>query len=270
MDFFSSVGGRRPYEGSHFFEEYKAFPATVFGKPEVEKGNKIILPGSAADRLVRLNISYPMLFRITNRSLGTSTHCGVLEFTSEEGTCGLPYWLMQQLVIVEGSDVLIENVKLPMGNFLKIRPYETAFIDLPNPKAVLETSLRNFSCLTSGETINIEFAGRNFEIEIVETRPGDAILTIETDINIEFETPKDYKEPVRPTATTLAPPEASAPVRKGSSGYRLDGKTPTAIPQTVEESGYDPRKHRLTHGVRDHKMNAKGDYWSTLGQGKNL
>jgi ubiquitin fusion degradation protein 1 len=267
MDFFG-VGRRQTYEGTAFFEEYKAFPAAVFGKSEVEKGNKIILPGSAAERLVRLNISYPMLFRITNRSMGTSTHCGVLEFTAEEGTCGLPYWLMQQLVIVEGSDVLIENVSLPMGNFLKIRPYETAFIDLPNPKAVLETSLRNFSCLTSGETINIEFAGRNFEIEILETRPAEAILTIETDINIEFAAPRDYKEPVRPT--TLAPPEpASAPVRKGSSGFRLDGKTPTE-PQATEPQGYDPRKHRLTHGVRESKANAKSDYWTTLGQGKKL
>jgi ubiquitin fusion degradation protein 1 len=264
MSFFRQ--GRRPV-GTEFFEQYKAFPATVFGKPEVDKGNKIILPGSAADRLVRLNISYPMLFKITNPSIGTSTHCGVLEFTSEEGTCGLPYWLMQQLVIVEGSDVLIENVNLPLGNYLKIRPYETAFIDLPNPKAVLETSLRNYSCLTAGETIDIEFAGRHFEIEILETRPADAILTIETDINIEFAAPRDYKEPVRPT--TLAPPETSGPVRKGSSGYRLDGRTPTEEP-VQEASGYDPRKHRLTHGVRESKANAKVDYWSSLGSGKKL
>lgn len=65
-----------------------------------------------------------------------STHCGVLEFTAEEGTCLLPYWMMQNLFIPEGGDVTIESVNLRKGTFVKIRPHETAFIDLPNPKAV--------------------------------------------------------------------------------------------------------------------------------------
>ena len=46
--FFDMMSGA----GGVFFEFYKAFPASFMGKDEVEKGNKIILPGSAANRLV--------------------------------------------------------------------------------------------------------------------------------------------------------------------------------------------------------------------------
>ena len=61
--------------------------------------------------------------------------------------------MMQNLVIEEGGDVTIESVTLPKGTFAKIQPHETAFIDLPNPRAVLENTLRNYSCLSQGETI---------------------------------------------------------------------------------------------------------------------
>ena len=42
----------------------------------------------------RLNIQYPMLFKLTNRSMNRETHCGVLEFVAEEGLIYIPYWVM--------------------------------------------------------------------------------------------------------------------------------------------------------------------------------
>jgi len=40
-----------------------------------------------------LNISYPMLFKVTNEKTGMSTHCGVLEFKAGVVQCHLPYWV---------------------------------------------------------------------------------------------------------------------------------------------------------------------------------
>ncbi|MES1903910.1 MAG: Ubiquitin recognition factor in ER-associated degradation protein 1, partial [Paramarteilia canceri] len=58
-----------------------------------ECGGKIILPNSA---LIFINssesVDYPLLFKITNRKSKKSTHCGVLQFTAEEGSAYLPYW----------------------------------------------------------------------------------------------------------------------------------------------------------------------------------
>lgn len=34
-----------------------------------------------------------MLFKVQNRSNGKSTHCGVLEFSADEGMVYMPYWV---------------------------------------------------------------------------------------------------------------------------------------------------------------------------------
>ena len=36
----------------------------------------------------------------------------------------------------EGSEVILRNVTLPKGKFIEIRPHETDFINLSNPKAM--------------------------------------------------------------------------------------------------------------------------------------
>ena len=38
------------------------------------------------------------LFCITNNDTGKSTHCGVLEFSAEEGISYVPHWIMQNLL----------------------------------------------------------------------------------------------------------------------------------------------------------------------------
>jgi ubiquitin fusion degradation protein 1 len=63
--------------------------------------------------------------------------------------------MMQYLLIEEGAMIKIRNVTLPRATFVKLQPHQTAFINIANPKAVLEVALRNFSCLTKGEVICI-------------------------------------------------------------------------------------------------------------------
>lgn len=53
----------------------------------------VIMPPSALDVLTRLNIVYPMLFKLTNRRANRNTHCGVLEFVADEGKVYIPYWV---------------------------------------------------------------------------------------------------------------------------------------------------------------------------------
>ena len=78
------------------------------------------------------------------------------------------------------------------GNFLKIQPHETAFIELSNPKAILENELTNYSCLMEGESINIHYNGKDYAIKIVQTKPENVISIVEADVNLEFEEPMDY------------------------------------------------------------------------------
>ena len=91
---------------------FKAYSPAFFGKGNLDKGNKIILPSSALVELARLRISYPMTFLICNPQVGKKSYCGVLEFSADEGTCYLPIWMMNNLFIEEGAEVILRNVTL--------------------------------------------------------------------------------------------------------------------------------------------------------------
>ncbi|KAG7670190.1 hypothetical protein Ndes2526A_g06523 [Nannochloris sp. 'desiccata'] len=181
--------------GGRFEARYRCYPVTFIDKPEAEKGDKIFMPPSALDRLAQLHIEYPMLFQVENGREGRSTHCGVLEFIADEGMVYLPYWMMQNLLLQEGDVITLRSATLPKGTFVKLQPHSKDFLDISNPRAVLETTLRNFSCLSVGDTIPINYNNRHYFIDIVEAKPAEAISVIETDCNVDFAPPLDYVEP---------------------------------------------------------------------------
>lgn len=154
-----------------------------------------MLPPSAFDTLARLQVDYPMLFRLTSDTENRTTHCGVLEFTAEEGTCYIPFWMMQNLLIEEGSVITVTNVSLPKASFVKLQPQSVDFLEISNPRAVLEHALRNFSCVTKGDVIQIPYNNKNFHFALKEVQPQDAACIIETDCNVDFDAPVGYKEP---------------------------------------------------------------------------
>jgi ubiquitin fusion degradation protein 1 len=162
---------------------------------EKKGGDKILLPPSAFDSLARLNVDYPMLFKLESHDKGTMTHSGVLEFTAEEGSCYIPFWMMQNLLIEEGALLTVTNVSLPKATFVKLQPQHVDFLDIHNPRAVLEHALRSFSCVTKGDVICIPYNKKNYHFMLKEVRPQDAACIIETDCNVDFDAPVGYKEP---------------------------------------------------------------------------
>jgi hypothetical protein len=65
-DPYAQGAGGPPAANSIFIRSYKVYSPAFIGKPEVNRGNKIILPSSALAELARLRISYPMTFMISN------------------------------------------------------------------------------------------------------------------------------------------------------------------------------------------------------------
>lgn len=200
-------------------------------RTDVDRGGKIILPSSALEHLTRLHIQFPMLFKLTNKSKNRETHCGVLEFVAEEGRCYLPYWMMKNLLLKEGEIIQVQYVNLDIARFAKFQPQSVDFLEISNPKAVLENALRNFATLTKGDVISINYNDKDYELCILETRPGDAVSIIECDMDVDFAAPVGYEEPVRPNkpstssnsmATNHLFKKEKAPV---NIGHRLDGKT---------------------------------------------
>lgn len=260
---------------TRFDHQYQVFSVAMLGKEELEKGNKMILPQSALDHLARLNISYPMLFQISNPSTSRHTHGGVQEFIADEGMCYLPYWMMSNLLLQEGDLVRVMNTSLPKGTFVKLQPVSSEFIEIHNPRAVLENSLRNFATLTVNDCIVIDYNRRKYEIEVIECKPASAISIIETDVNVDFAPPKDYKEPEAQRknsagafkakveeAEAPAPEIVEGPMLFHGSGQRVDGKAiKTSLPPVLigqpapltEEEKLDeqmPWRKKLVKGVK--------------------
>ncbi|WOG89156.1 hypothetical protein DCAR_0208392 [Daucus carota subsp. sativus] len=225
---------------SAFEQNYRCYPVAFIEKAHLEKGDKVIMPPSALDRLAYLQIDYPMLFEVSNPTSGKITHCGVLEFIADEGMIYLPYWMMENMLLREGDIVNIKNASLSKGTFVKLQPHTKDFLDVSNPKAILETTLRSYSCLTTGDTIMVAYNNKKFYIDIVETKPSSAISIIETDCEVDFAPPLDYKEPEKPLKASISkkrPPEDQAEEETDNkvpkfnaftgSSRRLDGKPST-------------------------------------------
>ena len=102
--------------------------------------------------------------------------------------------MFQRLYLEEGMMVNIRNVALPKGKFCKIRPHQTEFIMIANPRAVLENNLRNYLVITKGDTITVQFNKKKYLIDIVECQPKDAISLTNVDVEVDFEKPLDYRE----------------------------------------------------------------------------
>ncbi|KAJ3706913.1 hypothetical protein LUZ61_010618 [Rhynchospora tenuis] len=235
------------YLGGNSFEQtYRCYPSSFIDKPNLEAGDKVIMPPSALDRLAFLHIQYPMLFELHNDATNRISHCGVLEFVAEEGTIYMPYWMMQNMLLQEGDVVRVKNATLPKGTYVKLQPHTSDFLDISNPKAILETTLRNFSCLTTGDSIMVAYNNKRYYIDIIETKPASAISIIETDCEVDFAPPLDYKEPVKPSVSNM--PSKGTSVEKEpepkftpftGGGKRLDGKP--AKQQAPATTAKDPQ-----------------------------
>lgn len=236
-----------------FSEMYRCYSVTLMQGNErqnVNFGGKIILPPSALAKLASLEIEYPMLFELRNQNGQQHSHAGVLEFIAEEGRVYLPYWMMQTLLLDQGDIIEIKSAELPLGTFVKIQPQTVDFLDISDPKAVLENAFRNFSTLTQGDLIQINYNNKIYEILVLEVRPGNnepgnnGISIVETDLEVDFAPPVGYVEPKpqpKPSMANKIKIEDPPTDTKGfsafqGSGQRLNGKSVKSSSSTASDS----------------------------------
>ncbi len=87
----------------------------------------------------------------------------------------------------------MESASLPVATFARFQPHSSDFLDLTNQKAVLESRLRNFACLSTGDTIVIHYNNKTYELSVLETKPANAVSVIECDLNVDFAPPVGYQ-----------------------------------------------------------------------------
>lgn len=236
------------FGGTRFTREFRCFPVANVGRPELEIGNRIILPPSALAELS--NSNSPLCFEVSDLDRKKRTHAGVLEFIAPEETCYMPTWIISQLQAQSGDILRIALVTLPKATFVRFRPASVALLRVFNPRALLENGLRNYVALTEGDSFSVEYNKQFYGIEVLEVRPAGAASIIETDVEVDFGPPRDAmpkdapkpsdaagSQPTAGSATTAilgsdslpAPPSVSRTELFGGAGQRIDGLPPTEI-----------------------------------------
>ncbi|KAF9647545.1 UFD1-domain-containing protein [Thelephora ganbajun] len=248
-----------------FDQHLKAYSVAMLPGKERENlsyGGKIIMPPSALAHLTSLDLQSPWKFKLHNpANSAASTHAGVLEFIAQEGVVHLPYWMMKTLRLNEGDPVRITGAELPKGKMVKLQAQSVHFLEVSDPKAVLEQALRHFSCLTQGDIIEIIYNSIVFGFLIMETNPGgEGIDVLDTDLEVDFATPKGYVEPERPK---VAPPATMASKLK----IDLNQQTPGSSRPSSSQSGVFVGPSR----VGGTTLSKDGDTWESFkGKGQTL
>lgn len=114
---------------------------------------------------------------------------------------------MQTLSLEPGDLLQIKSTDLPSGSFIKIQAQSTSFLEISDPKAVLEQAFRNFSCLTKGDIFTFAYNDQIYKMAVLETKPGgegtkNAVSVLETDLEVDFAAPVGYEEPKRVSGTS--------------------------------------------------------------------
>jgi hypothetical protein len=109
------------------------FCLLLAGRPDLEFGDKVILPSDEFRTISQLRLAYPLTFGVANErkkasgipdksgavTFAPTQHCGVLEFSAPAEQAYLPFWMMQNLGIREGGRVVLKSVPKVCSGLLR-------------------------------------------------------------------------------------------------------------------------------------------------------
>lgn len=165
---------------------------------------------------------------------------------------------MQTLEVEPGDLLQVKSTDLPPGTFIRLQPQDPSFLEISDPKAVLENAFRNFACLTVGDIFTFAYNDGVYRIAVLETKPQNdarAICTLETDLSVDFAPPVGYKEPTSGPASGTSTPRSGKPAAGLPAAGMLAGKGGALHPhgtmsQAINYSAIAPGSDAPTAGAR--------------------
>jgi len=169
---------------------------------------------------------------------------------------------MKTLQLDPGDLLQIKSTDLPPGKFIKLQPQSPAFLDISDPRAVLENAFRNFSCLTKGDIFTFEYNDQTFDIAVLEIKPdtdSHGIVTMETDLEVDFATPLGYVPPERTSGTStprsgIGRPHGGSVHSQGTMAQNINYSS-IAPGSTTAAAGSKAVSSNFLYG--GHKLNSK-------------
>jgi ubiquitin fusion degradation protein 1 len=187
--------------------------------------------------------------------LGMLARCCVRQHTDE---LTLRLQMMETLGLEPGDLLQTKSTDLPPGQFIKLQPQDTNFLDISDPKAVLETAFRNFSCLTQGDIFTFLYNETTYQIAVLEVKPqGDkkAVSVQETDIEVDFAPPVGYVEPSRTAASGTSTPRSIGSAMAGKGGTM---HTEGSMAQAINYAAIAPSSDTAAVGHAKASLNFSG------------
>lgn len=112
--------------------------------------------------------------------------------------------MMETLGMDVGDMIQIRTTSLELAKMVKLQPQSVNFLEISDPKAVLERAFRNFATLTKGDVFNFEYNDEIYDVAVLDVKPETdkmGVSMIETDVSVEFAPPVGYVEPERKSGT---------------------------------------------------------------------
>ena len=168
---------------------------------------------------------------------------------------------MQTLSLEAGDLLQLKSTDLPPGRFIKLQAQSPSFLDISDPKAVLENSFRNFSCLTTGDIFTFQYNDQVYEMAVLETKPETekkAISVLETDLEVDFAAPLGYEEPKKVSGTST--PSSGIGAKGGmmhSTGTMAQAINYADIAPTAGTAAAGAKAMSSNFLSGGHKLNAK-------------
>ncbi|GBG33982.1 Ubiquitin recognition factor in ER-associated degradation protein 1 [Hondaea fermentalgiana] len=180
--------------------------------------NRIVLPKSVLETLEAQRaldiVQGPLTFAVSVNVDGVgvvTTHCGVDEFTEDDGCCAVPPAVAlsltggNQVDWLVGRQVRVRFAQLPHHAKVKVafQPRGQGFhrgedevvnIDI---KTVLLRTLRDMLTLTEGDVVPIRNEGVTYELVVRHISPDPAILILNTDVEVDLMPSERAEEELR-------------------------------------------------------------------------
>lgn len=160
---------------------------------------------------------------------------------------------MQSLQLDVGDMIQIKSTSLELAKMVKLQPQSTNFLEISDPKAVLEKAFRNFATLTRGDVFNFEYNDEVYDVAVLEVKPETdkmGVCMIETDVSVEFAPPVGYVEPQRGSGTST--PRSARGVAGGGSGVPPGGllHNQGTMAQSINYDAIKPEASTAAAGAR--------------------
>lgn len=170
---------------------------------------------------------------------------------------------MQTLQLDVGDMIQIKSTSLELAKMVKLQPQSVNFLDISDPKAVLERAFRNFATLTKGDVFNFAYNDDVYEMAVLEVKPETpkmGVCMIETDVSVDFAPPVGYVEPTKgsgtstPRSTRGGMPAGGLLHSHGTMAQDINYNAIAPNATTAATGARAVASHFLTEG---HKLNSK-------------